>query len=54
MSEASAFFEQMGDIRKEQNYIGRCLFIFRKAVVASADGRTFRAKGDRGIMAISG
>jgi hypothetical protein len=54
MSEASAFVEQMGGIRKELNLIGRLLFFLKKAVVGSADGLTFRAKGGRWITAAAG
>ena len=54
MSEASAFLEQMQDIKKQQTIVGRCLFCFRRAVVGTADGRRFRPKGDRGIIAAAG
>jgi hypothetical protein len=49
LSEASYFQQQMGEIKSQQNSIGRFLFYFKKAVIGSADGRRFRPKGDRGI-----
>jgi len=46
--------KQMNDFRKEQNCTGRFLFFLKRAVVSSADGQTFRAKGDRWITAAAG
>jgi hypothetical protein len=54
ISEASEFVKQMNDFRKEQNCTGRFLFFLKRAVVSSADGQTFRAKGDRWITAAAG
>jgi hypothetical protein len=51
LSEAGAFVQQMSGIKSEQNFVGRLLFFFKKAIVRSADGRKFRAKGDRGTTA---
>jgi hypothetical protein len=51
LSEVTAFLGQMSGIKSEQNFLGKKLFFFKKAVISSTDGRKFRAKGDRMITA---
>lgn len=51
LSEVTAFVGQMCEIKSDQNFLSKKLFFFRKAMIRSTDGRKFRAKGDRMILA---